>query len=71
MSETKLVKFSCLGVESFGALQDGGVFDLPDEPDSEDEETEQNEPLSRSRFRSFVFSLQEDRPHAAPLQIIR
>ena len=50
-----------IGVESFGVLQDGGVFDLPEEPDSEDEQQDQSnqtsEPLSRTRFRHSDFKL--------------
>ena len=48
-----------IGVESFGVLQDGGVFDLPEEPDSEDEQDnhQTSEPLARTRFRRGFFNL--------------
>jgi len=57
-----------LGIESFGELKDGSVFEFPD---SDSDEEDEKEPESKTLFKNFIYTLTEDRPHAAPLQIIR
>ena len=59
-----------LGIESFGELKDASVFEFPDS-DSDDEDENTKEPESKTLFKNFIYTLTEDRPHAAPLQIIR
>ena len=53
--------------KSYGQLVDGDIFELPEEPEDETA----NEPESRTYVRNFVNSLQDDRSHGAPIQIIR
>ena len=59
-----------LGIESFGELKDASVFEFPDS-DSDEEDENTKEPESKTLFKNFIYTLTEDRPHAAPLQIIR
>ena len=64
-------------MNQFGDLIDGGLFELPDLPEDEVDselpngEQVQREPQQRTLFRDFILSLQEERAHSAPLQIIR
>jgi len=51
----------------YGQLVDGGLFEIPEEPEDENI----SEPESRTYVRNFVNSLQDDRSHGAPIQIIR
>ena len=53
--------------KSYGQLVDGDIFELPEEPEDENA----NEPESRTYVRNFINSLQDDRSHGAPIQIIR
>ena len=59
-----------LGIESFGELKDASVFEFPDS-DSDEEDENTKEPESKTLFKNFIYTLTEDRPHAAPVQIIR
>ena len=51
-------------------MKDASVFEFPDS-DSDEEDENSKEPESKTLFKNFIYTLTEDRPHAAPLQIIR